>query len=127
MKHLTLFIFIIFALLLIAGCINNNYNNQENTVKTSSCNELEKKIKDLIDNANYCSENSDCIAIDLVHCTPLGSYGLINKNADIGDIKRYTNEYSAKCPKEICKPILSPKLKEIKCENNKCIDIRFSE
>ncbi len=97
----------------------------ENTIRTLNCGELDKKIKDLVDENSYCSENSDCIVIGLVHCTPLGSYGLINKNANTSEAKRYINEYTAKCPKEICKPILSPNPEEIQCKNNKCVDTRF--
>jgi hypothetical protein len=84
---------------------------------------LEIEINKSINGANYCSTDSDCITTQLGQ--PFGCFNIINKDFDLIDIKNKIetykkNDYSV--PKNYnCTPV--PNREELKCENNKCINI----
>jgi hypothetical protein len=86
------------------------------------CSGLKNQIYGLLENANYCSADSDC-SLKKLGC-PFGCGRLINKNADLAAIMDYIEEYYNACDHCLydCQP---PKPEQIKCINNKCIDSGF--
>lgn len=90
-----------------------------------NCDSLENQVKDLLEEANYCSADSGCIANGL-GC-PFGCYNLVNKNADFEKIRWVAENYFNCLKGKICEYICisPPKQEQIKCINNKCVDIRL--
>jgi len=94
-------------------------------LETTNCSELKSQITTLINQVNYCNVDSDCIVSEEFGLY-FGCYALLNKNADIVSIKEDAKNYARVCPEPI--DILCPFLpiySDVKCINNKCIDIRF--
>lgn len=85
----------------------------------SNCDELSKQIKKLAEQVNYCKIDPDCAISDgfMVTC----SY-LVNKKSDLTKIENISKKYFENCdaPAFDC---LGPKQENIKCKNNKCVDI----
>ena len=90
------------------------------------CSELEDKINELIKEANYCKEDSDCIISTEFWC-PFGCYNLFNKDAGLTGIREEIKKYREKCQQCKYKCGLAPTAEDIKCKNSKCIDVRFEE
>lgn len=113
---------VIIGLIIISGCIENKIPEEE------YCETLKKDVNEEIEKANYCDEDSDCVALspDFLIC-PFGCYLLLNKNADITQIQNGIKNYGKNCP--LCKYRCSyiPSSSDIKCTNNKCLDIRFEK
>jgi len=92
---------------------------------SANCQELEKdthvQLTTLLDAANYCNSDSDCIDNRNSFDCCIGCFDfLMNKNADTGKIKELINGYYDKCPKcSICNLCGAPKL--TMCRNKKCI------
>lgn len=108
MKKMTRHIIISSIFLLLGGsCYSNDY-----------CRNMENRIRGSFDKLNYCQCDSDCKIAD-IDC-PFGNT-LINKNANTSNMKRRLLQYQKTCG--ICiYDIVTPKAKDIKCKNNKCID-----
>ncbi len=100
------------------------YSNE--FVSDEKCLLLEEQIKEKIEQANYCDEDSDCIIINKIVC-PFGCYFLFNKNVDVTEIWEDFEKYSQNCPKCVFDCMVTPQVEDIKCKNNKCVDIRFEE
>jgi len=110
--------------------IRNKTNNNLGTVTDVNCNELEKNIFSIIDQMQFCENDSDCI-IDKNHrlnC-PFGCYIIKSKIFDNEEVSSLLdeslNQFIDNCP--ICKyecPI-EPTSEDIACLNNRCADIRF--
>ena len=124
MKHAFIILLIIFGFIFISGCAKNQ------NISTLSCDKLETKVKNLIVKANHCTKDDDCdlLGVDYYGGCPFGCANLVNKNENFEPIKSYVIEYrQRKCPKSECmyKCGKVPALEDIKCKNNKCIDIRY--
>jgi len=93
-----------------------------------NCSHLETQIKDLIDQANYCDNDSDCTfgGTEFILC-PFGCYVLVNKDVDLNEIERGVKQYSEDCGGCVYECPYDPAPDDIKCINNKCTDIRFNE
>jgi hypothetical protein len=89
------------------------------------CKELRDEIKNLLDQANNCQKGSDCKVISL-GC-PFGCHNLVNQNSDTSNISLAGNKYKENCGFCEYRCTIDPKPQEIKCRNNKCIDIRFEK
>jgi len=83
-----------------------------------SCSDLETKVKQSLDDANYCDIESDCIISEINSC-PFGCNSLVNKNADLTKIKEGVDNYNENCIRCVydCYSVTSD---NIKCENHKC-------
>ncbi len=93
---------------------------------SNDCNELIRQINNLVEKANYCSADVDCL-ISTEVTKFCGCWGLINKNADLSKINVGQTKYGElNCPVLTCeKCMLLPQQKDIKCVNKKCTDIRL--
>ncbi len=90
-----------------------------------NCDEAEDEIYNLLEEANYCNVDDDCVATTLA---PVCSYPyIVNKNANLSVIAEKIENYWDNCYR-LCKLLRGgykpPKLGEIKCEDNKCVDAR---
>lgn len=74
-----------------------------------------EKINELLEIANYCNDNSECVEID-TGC--FGCDALINKNADISEIRFYIWLCGTSCNHD-CETVISAK-----CQNEKCLPDR---
>lgn len=101
-----------------------DWKNPFKTIVEIKCETLEGNINALIEKNNYCDVDADCILMDHMEC-PFGCYRLVNKNADLKEIKESMAKYFKKCMRCVYECLGFPKLDEIKCENKKCVDIRF--
>ena len=97
-----------------------------NTLQT---NKQEKDIKGLLDASNYCTDDSDCMILNMTLGCPFGCYNLGNKDTNTAKIKALWEQYQINSQKSgiICvyDCIEPPKAHDIKCVNNKCIDSRY--
>jgi len=92
----------------------------EATNDNASCNELRRDIKTLLEDMNYCQEDSDCAYGPGYGC-PFGCYSIYNKNADLGCIKKLVENYSKEC--EVCEYGCLP-APELQCIDKKCVDLK---
>ncbi len=128
----TVIILIISLILILTGVYLIIYDDsgigKDKFVFSENCDgELVTQINNLIDEANYCKKDSDCILTTevLVDCS---CYSLVNKNADLSLIKdgqRIWNEkFSAGievCTSPSCFPCHpTPTQNDIKCIDKKC-------
>jgi hypothetical protein len=93
-----------------------------------SCDELNNESLLVIDSANYCSGNDDCMIATDVIMHQCGCYELVNKNVDLEEIKNKRDEIDNLYNKKSCPVLLSdcikcviPEKNDIKCIDNKCI------
>lgn len=93
---------------------------------SNDCNELIQQINNLVEKANYCNVDSDCL-ISTEVTKFCGCWGLINKNADLSKINVGQAKYGKlNCPILMCgECMLLPQQDDIKCVNNKCADARL--
>ena len=89
-----------------------------------SCDNLEEEVHQLLEDANYCNVDSDC-EINTEFWCPFGCYNLVNKNADLNQIRNLVAEYGENCPVCLYDCDRAPKQEEVQCKNSKCIDIRY--
>lgn len=105
---------ILLVILLIMGCTTE-----------INCDRLERQTKELIEKANYCDIDSDCIISPISRC-PFGCHLLFNKNADISKIEENLKLFNYNCMECKYDCDIAPNQDEIKCINNKCVDMRYS-
>jgi|TARA_B100002003_G_C14015857_1_gene490048 eight-cysteine-cluster-containing protein len=89
-------------------------------ISCSNVDNLEGKIRDEIEKANYCNEGADC-KIESFGC-PFDCYNLVNNDADIAGIDKLVEKYYQVQPKErecVYECMKNPEV--IICENNKCV------
>jgi len=127
-----LYIYLTLILFILAGCSNNSIQNND-TIKSENydnCKELEKEIKNLLENNNFCSKDFDCVLLrgDAYLGCPFGCHNFVNKNIDFSNIEKAALEYQKnKCRECLYKCRDSPSQEEIGCKNNKCVDLRNIE
>lgn len=115
---------IIFIIGVLIGFMVVVFNGESGKKKIGNfCEKLEIDINKLLDDINYCTEDSDCEYESRYYC-PFGCYQLFNKNVDLSLIDEkvldFRNENCNLCEYECFAP---PIYEEIKCVNNKCINI----
>lgn len=96
------------------------------SILTSGCSNCERTEADIlrqIDEANFCDKDSDCLLLSL-GC-PFGCYKLVNRNSDHSLITEAIKKYNFDCTRCVYDCDRDPTVEEIKCEKNKCIDIRY--
>ncbi|MCD4705435.1 hypothetical protein K8R66_05160 [bacterium] len=108
LQKINFFILVIIIIFLSACSDHIGYN----------CDESKKEIWALIKSKNYCNTDSDC-KINFEPC-PFGCGFLVNKDADLSDMKNEIKIYRKKCLscKDDCR--LLPDQENIKCINSKC-------
>ncbi|MCD4705061.1 hypothetical protein K8R66_03215 [bacterium] len=108
-------VFLGLIFIFLSGCFLNVVYN---------CDKLEKRIGELIKSENYCDIDLDC-KVHNFSC-PFGCFSLINKNADLSELKNEIEIFWKKCSSCIydCSP--QPDQNDIKCKNNKCV-IKINE
>lgn len=82
-----------------------------------SCKVQEQRIKKLIEKANYCKVDEDCV-VESFNC-PFGCGSYINRNANIDSIKSEVNSYQERCG--ICMYMCVRPFNPV-CVNNKCVE-----
>jgi hypothetical protein len=88
---------------------------------------MRRDIDFLFEEARKCEKDSDCIVENKWMFCPFGCFQIHNKAYDIAEImqkvrdfqtqKCYLCEYSCMTP---------PKQEQLKCQNNRCIDARYT-
>lgn len=95
---------------------------EKKTFDDKNCDELEKEIKNLLEEANYCKNDSDCTFESKYYC-PFGCYQFYNKNADLTEIDdkvKILRENNCNFCKYKC-----IKIYDVKCIDNKCVGSRY--
>jgi len=95
------------------------------TQKPEKCLQMEENITRLIDQANHCETDADCLVPNFSPGCPFGCYLLANEYADLSSIVEATTAYQLDCPQCEYKCGPPPSFKEIECRQNKCVDTRF--
>ena len=99
--------------------------NGKNAVLSENKDELKSQINSMLDKANYCSADSDCVSTTEFSCCSI----LVNKNADLEKTKegidKYGNDFFSLCPYVLC--LTPPEKDEIQCVDNKCVDLRLKK
>lgn len=90
------------------------------------CDKLEEQIFTLLEQANYCDVDSDCIVEGGGLC-PFPCYYLVNKNADLTKIDESMEKFSKNCFYCVYECMESPTVEYIKCKDNKCDDTLYLE
>ena len=82
----------------------------------TKCDQSLRNTVGLINQANYCKVDSDCIiSKDIWIC-----HIFINRDADLNSLRKKAKEHMEKCPVEVdCGA--TPNQEKIKCVNNKCV------
>lgn len=85
------------------------------------CKELENEIDSLIEEANFCTNDNDCIVVQNGIC-PFECYNLSNKNISRSEIIDKIANYIFSC--KLCSYTCStpPANSSLECINNKCIE-----
>jgi len=110
----TLILLVIIAALIIIAWPQIGPN-----LKSGGCQQLENQIQNNLNSSNYCTQDSDCVALNL-GCQ-LGCFAFVNKNADLNILGNLTNVYidsGCKVCNELC--IKMPDQSEIICSGGKC-------
>lgn len=109
--------------------LENAYGNKstrnkiarEKTFDDKNCDELEKEIKNLLEEANYCENDFDC-AFEWGYYCPFGCYKFFNKKADLQEIddkvKIFRENECNFCEYECIE------FCDVKCVNNKCVGVK---
>lgn len=95
---------------------------------SKQCAELETEIRTMIDNANQCNQNTDCVVTSEFSCH-FGPYHLVNKSADLTILRQRLEQYTQSC-KKLCNMYeltYSPTQEQLKCIANKCVDTRLPQ
>ncbi len=90
----------------------------------NSCETMSIKMRNLIDEANFCNNASDC-NVTTLGC-PFGCYNFVNKNANLSEITAMSKSYNGKCPNCTYKCPIPPPTDQVACLKNKCVDKRFA-
>jgi len=117
MKNLNILI----ILIILVGLVGGGFLVSK--MKKVSCDKLEEQIFTLLEQANYCDADSDCIVEGGGGC-PFGCYHLFNKNADLTKIDEGMQKFSD-CFYCVYECIEAPTAEEIKCINHKCDDTLY--
>ena len=86
------------------------------------CAALSVQIYDLLDEANYCQIDNDCLVHDDLIC-PFGCWRFINKNANLTAIKQSVEKYTKNCGPGCLYDCFKGDLNEIKCIDNECQEV----
>ncbi len=135
---LAIIIIVALALILISGILVFQYKFPETGLIiffpklgitfSGDCNKLIKQINNLVEKANYCDEDSDCVVSTEINVCPWSCYNLFNKDANLAKIREGIEKYKNKeCVDCVSECMLLPKPEDIKCQNNKCVDIRITK
>ena len=100
--------------------------SMEKIIFENDCDKLEKQIDMLIESANYCDVDSDCVISTEFWC-PFGCYNLFNKNTNLTEVREGIEKYHKNCPECIYDCNRPPTQEEVICKNNKCIDSRYEK
>jgi hypothetical protein len=96
------------------------------SLKSGGCQQLDNQIQNNLNQSNYCSQDSDCVSLNL-GCQ-LSCFAFVNKNADSNVIGNLTTAYidsSCKVCNELC--IKPPEQSDLICRGGKCIDNRTAQ
>ena len=107
MKNIYIALIIIFSII-ISGC-------------TTNCDKVWNKIYDKVQDANYCNTDEECVIADTTCC------GSLVNIKEKGNVEKFALDQINK--NQICLRDCNcwyPEPEDIKCKNNKCIDMRFS-
>lgn len=81
------------------------------------CRQFEKKINNLIEEANYCNSDQDCIVVGF-GC-PFGCGSYVNRNSDLTPIRKQIDSYHERCGEcmYMCVRPFNPV-----CQKNRCVE-----
>jgi|APSaa5957512622_1039677.scaffolds.fasta_scaffold96637_1 hypothetical protein len=118
-------VFIVAVLVVILIVVIFMNLSEEKFVLSDDCNELKAQINDLIDEANYCEEDSDCI-ISEEFTKGCDCFSIINNDVDLSLVKDGWDKYAElNCFADSCEPCaLTPDSKDVLCVKSKCKDTR---
>ncbi|RLI96411.1 MAG: hypothetical protein DRO99_04480 [Candidatus Aenigmatarchaeota archaeon] len=116
--------YVAFAILLLAtvsGCTQPESMPMPEKV---DCNALQGKIESMIDQANTCTQDSDCVAELKEGMCPFGCYALMNKNANVNQIRSLMQEYNRECLSCAYGCAEPPSQGQIRCVDGRCEEHR---
>lgn len=106
--------------------------SENKCVEANNCNKLKSEINEMIKDTQYCESDSDCMLDETNHLNcPFGTYlitGIYNsdKNIIVSSIQNKIEEYNNTCEACEYEMLPAPTPKDIKCQNNQCVDARYS-
>jgi len=110
-------VLISFCMVILAGCSLQDIRDYSTA---NTCDQLERRIANEFQKANYCETDNDCLVFDIA--ASCSCYNLGNKNADLSAVEDLIQQTYTKCP--ICDidcPI-TPENNEIVCRQSKCVE-----
>lgn len=130
----SVYLFILFVFLLVTFFVLSKSFVQEKKVSSekprntnvveNKCDTLEDEIKELMNDANYCSVDTDC-TYEIAVGYPADCNPLVNINSDIKSIEEAYLNYANKCSPPIYDCDVHPSQNEMKCIDSRCIDTRY--
>lgn len=98
--------------------------NQDSVVLSDNCSTLVAQTNSLVDAANYCNIDSDCV-VSTATTKLCGCYSLLNKTASLEKVKLANDKYTKlNCPIPACAPCAVPQniQSTLRCVNKKCAE-----
>ncbi len=107
----------------------------EKIIFDDQCVSLEKQIKGLLEEDNYCNKDSDCQAVQEFWC-PFGLWQLVNKAENLSSIRREVEQYNKSCltdevvnkcnlSGQYDKLVFPPSEDQLACRAGRCVEKRF--
>ena len=115
-KKLYIFVFLIIVVLIV---ITISFIS-----KNLKCDALPIEAQTLLEKANYCNVDADCVLGPGFNC-PFGCGSLVNINADLSEVRAKVKLYEESCTFCLYDCGRAPYPEEIKCKENKCIAIIY--
>lgn len=114
-----IFVLVIILIFVGAGLISL-YIYKNKHPSPQDCSKIDSQISKLLDTANYCTSDSDCVLTSGMfwRC----SDPVVNKKVDLGSIKSIMATEQTICPQiELPCPLIPLPGQVIKCVGNKCV------
>jgi hypothetical protein len=92
----------------------------DSVFKEPTCTSLNAGFHSMLNQSNYCTQDSDCIVLD-TGCQ-LGCYEFINKNSNINQLLELSAQF-VKAGCKVCNEDCanSPKQEDVVCSGGKCV------
>ena len=117
MKKIISYVLIIIGIITLSGCINEEIKS----IGKPNCAAQIEEIKLKLDNADFCTEDKDCVWL-FVGGGPFKCHYMVNRNI-FDELSTEVNNYCNACDKSTVKcpsTCPNPIPPDLECQNNKC-------